>query len=220
MTSPEENSGRFTLKLAGVLQEVRDLWVRRLDAYYNQLDSLIDGQWLNEEDLAGILKESKMASREALDGLGNDLSSELLHVSNGIVARYEAERSSLMHEINDLRESLGRALSGDERSIRRENESLYSALLQSPEYELLRVVEENGRLTYDVLAEESGQSKRKVRKHVKELASRGHVRIEKKSRPHLVVHLSSSWLDRRDPRPDALEPVQSSLALETPFEPP
>jgi hypothetical protein len=220
MTSQEENSGRFTLKLAGVLQEVRDLWVRRLDTYYNQLESLVDGQWLNEDDIRGILRESRMASREALDGLGNDLSSELLHVSNGIVARYEAERASLMQEINDLRESLGRALSGDERSIRRENETLHSAIAQVPEYELLQVVEASGRTTYDQLSEDSGRPKRAVRKLVKRLCSLGHVRIDKKARPHQVVYLSAPWLDRTDSAQDTLEPVRSSPALVPPVERP
>ncbi|MCK5152634.1 MAG: hypothetical protein KAQ65_12360 [Candidatus Thorarchaeota archaeon] len=47
MTNPDDNAARLTLKLAGVFQEVRDIWVRRLESYFGQLESLIDGQWIS-----------------------------------------------------------------------------------------------------------------------------------------------------------------------------
>ncbi len=193
MASPDEVSARTTLRIAGVFQEIRDSWVRRLDSYYNQIESLVEGHWFDSEDFAGIVREARMASREAIDGLGNDLSSELIHASNGIITRYEAERASLQEEINDLRSSLSRALSGDANAIRRENEALRLAVISVPEYSLLEIIRENRRLTYDELADRTGHSKAKSRKLVKELASRGYIAIDKKTKPHSLVFLSCPW---------------------------
>ncbi|TFG32693.1 winged helix-turn-helix domain-containing protein [Candidatus Thorarchaeota archaeon] len=194
MTSPEDTvAARTTLRIAGVFQEIRDSWVRRLDSYFNQLESLSDGDWIDAQDLTGIIREARLASREAIDGLGNDLSSELIHSSNGIITRYEAERASLQEEINDLRRSLSRALSGDANSIRRENESLRYALSTIPEFSLLKVIQKNRRSTFDQLAECTGLSKAKVRKYTKELVVRGHINVDKKSRPHQVIYLSTPW---------------------------
>lgn len=193
MTSPDEIAARTTIRIAGAFQEIRDSWVRRLDSYYNQVDSLLEGQWFDLEDFAGIVRESRLASREAIDGLGNDLSSELIHASNGIITRYEAERASLQEEINDLRSSLSRALSGDANAIRRENEALRLAIILVPEYSLLEIIRKNRRLSYDELADISGLSKGKARKLVKELATRGYIAIDKKTKPHSVVFLSCPW---------------------------
>jgi len=193
MASPNEIAARTTIRIAGVFQEIRDSWVRRLDSYYNQIESLLEGQWFDSEDLAGIIRESRLASREAIDGLGNDLSSELIHASNGTISRYEAERTSLQEEINDLRSSLTRALSGDANAIRRENEALQLAIISVPEYSLLEIIRKNKRLSYDQLAERSGLSKAKSRKLVKDLMTRGYVTIDKKTKPNSVIFLSCPW---------------------------
>ncbi|MGY5878689.1 MAG: hypothetical protein RTV31_00505 [Candidatus Thorarchaeota archaeon] len=194
MTSPEDTvAARTTLRIAGVFQEIRDSWVRRLDSYYNQIESLTEGDWVDAQDLTGIIREARLASREAMDGLGNDLSSELIHSSNGIITRYEAERASLQEEIHDLRKSLSRALSGDANSIRRENESLRFALISVPEFGLLKIIQKNRRATYEQLMECTGLTKAKLRKYAKELMVRGHVHIDKKARPHQVVYLSTPW---------------------------
>ncbi|MHA1960602.1 MAG: helix-turn-helix domain-containing protein [Candidatus Thorarchaeota archaeon] len=193
MNETDGVSARMTLRLAGTFQGVRDVWAKRLESYFSQLESLIEGQWLDSTDMRGIIKESRSASREAMEGLGNDLSSELVHVTRGISERFDAERVSLVEEITDLRETLGRALSGDESSIRRENEAMRSTLLMFPEFCLLTVVRQLGKATYDELAAASEVKKRKLRTLVKSLAQKGFVKIEKKPRPHRVVFVSSPW---------------------------
>jgi hypothetical protein len=194
MTNPDDTvAARTTLRIAGVFQEIRDSWVRRLDSYYNQIESLTEGDWVDAQDLTGIIREARLASHEAMDGLGNDLSSELIHSSNGIITRYEAERASLQEEINDLRKSLSRALSGDANTIRRENESLRYALTSVPEFRLLEVIQKNRRSTYEQLVEYTGFTKAKLRKYTKELMARGHVNIDKKVRPHQIIYLSTPW---------------------------
>ena len=205
MTTIEDNAARMTLRIAGVFQEIRDIWARRLDSYYNQMESLIDGQLLDAEDILGVIREARLASREALDGLGNDLGSELVHTTNGVVARYEAMRSSLVEEIADLRNEISGLTSGDENTIRRENIALRDALLAVPEFNLLQIIQRNRRVTYDQLCEESGLKKSVVRKQAKELLKRGHVNIDKKSRPHAIVYLSAPWR-HRGPGPHVLEP--------------
>ncbi len=209
MTNPDETAARTTLRIAGVFQEIRDSWVRRLDSYFNQIESLAEGDWIELQDLIGIIRESRMAAREAIDGMGNDLSSELVHTSHGIVTRYEAERESLQEEINDLRKSLGRALSGEANSIRRENEGLRAAISSIPEFNLLEVIQEHKRLTYDELVEASDLSKANVRKLVKILVARGYVHIDKKSRPHAIIHVSTPWL-RESPIPQCTMDVSPS----------
>ena len=210
MTSPDDTvAARTTLRIAGVFQEIRDSWVRRLDSYYNQIESLTEGDWVDAQDLTGIIREARLASREAIDGLGNDLSSELIHSSNGIITRYEAERASLQEEINDLRKSLSRALSGDANTIRRENESLRFALISVPEFGFLQTIQKNRRSTYDQLVECTGLSKAKLRKMTKELMARGYVNIDKKSKPHQVVYLSTPW---STPEPEVQCTLETSPA--------
>ncbi len=193
MTSPDESAARLTLKLAGVFQEVKDVWVRRLDQYYGQLESLIDGQWISHEDMLGVIQEAKEASREALDGLGTDLSSELVHESRGVFGRFEFERQSLIEEIHDLRSSLSLANSGNEGLIRKENEALRYALLKVPEYQLLESVRTLSHASYEQLADSSGLKKSVVRKLSKKLLELGYVSIDKKSRPHEVVFINAPW---------------------------
>jgi hypothetical protein len=211
MTSPDEIAARTTIRIAGVFQEVRDSWVRRLDSYYNQIESLLEGQWFDSQDLAGIIRESRLASREAIDGLGNDLSSELIHTSNGIITRYEAERASLQEEINDLRISLSRALSGDANAIRRENESLRTAISSVPEYYLLDFIRKNRRSSYDELSDRTGLSKVKLRKLVKELKNRGYVAIDTKTKPHSVIFLSCPWTSSEPDLQQTLDSKQESF---------
>jgi hypothetical protein len=193
MNNTHSASARMTLRLAGTFQEVRDAWSKRLESYFTQLESLIEGQWLDSNDMRGIIKESRSASREAMEGLGNDLSSELVHATRGISERFDAERVSLVEEITDLRETLGRALSGDESSIRRENEAMRAALLMIPEFCLLTIVQQLGRATYNELSDASEIKKGKLRALVKSLAQKGFIKIEKRPRPHRVVFVSSPW---------------------------
>ncbi|MHA1929413.1 MAG: hypothetical protein ACTSV2_12630 [Candidatus Thorarchaeota archaeon] len=214
MTNPDETAARTTLRIAGVFQEIRDSWVRRIDSYYNQLESLSEGDWIDAQDLVGIIREARLASREALDGLGNDLSSELIHSSHGIITRNEAERASLQEEINDLRKSLSHALSGDGNKIRRENEALRIALNSVPEFGLLKVIQKNRRSTYAQLMECTGFSKAKLRKFAKELMARGYVHVDKKARPHQIVYLSTPWCSPEPEIQCTLETVHSPMQYE------
>jgi hypothetical protein len=193
MNSPEDSAARHTLRIAGVFQEIRDVWIRRLEDYFDQIESLIEGQWMQTEDMAGVVREAKSASKEALDGLGADLSSELVHESHGIFKRFEVEREALTEEINDLRFSLAATTSGDEGLMQRENERMRHALATIPEYRLLGFVRELGRASYDELVEISQLKKSKVRNYSKSLMEKGHVVIDKKTRPHVVVFLSAPW---------------------------
>ncbi len=193
MTGSDDTSGRLTIRLAGLLQEVRDAWVNRLNQYFSQLESLVDGQWLSSEDLTGVIRESKMASREALDGLGEDLGAELLHLSNVLSTRFQAERRTLEEEIADLRRTVTLALSGDENEVRRENDALRTAIMTMPEFTVLAVLQKHKRASYDVLSEELMLKKSKVRKYAKGLVEKGYASIDKKSRPHSVVYLSAPW---------------------------
>jgi hypothetical protein len=204
MTTTDDNAARMTLRVAGVLQEVRDLWVKRLDTYFSQMEDLIEGQWLETEDIIGIIKESRMASREALDGLGNDLSAELVHSSNGVIARYEAERLSFNEEIQDLRAEISRLLEGDENAIRRENESLHAAIDSIPEFNLLKVIQRYHRTDYKQLGQITGDKKSVIRKLVKELMKKGYVNVDKKSRPHAIIFLTAPWNQKQ---------TQTSLVL-------
>jgi len=210
MSSPEDTSAKITLKLAGVFQEVRDSWVKRIDLYFDQLLSLIEGDWFESSDMVGLLREARMASREALDGLGTDLSSELVHASSGIVQRYEYERASLTEEINDLRIGITRALAGDENEIRRENETMREALHSVPEYQILKYIRLNSPASYAELSKLSGVKKGQLRKLVKSLMERGHVSIDKKTRPHKVIFLSAPWR-RQNPPEEIVGTYQSTL---------
>jgi hypothetical protein len=213
MASPDEIAARTTIRIAGVLQEVRDSWVRRLDSYYNQIESLLEGQWFDSQDLAGIIRESRLASREAIDGFGNDLSSELIHTSNGIITRYEAERASLQEEINDLRISLSHALSGDANAIRRENEALRLAISLVPEYGLLEIIRKNRRSSYEQLSNRTSLSKAKLRKFVKELKNRGYIAVDTKTKPHSVIFLSCPWSSSEPELQHTLESQQETLQI-------
>ena len=199
MTTTDDNAARMTLRVAGVLQEVRDLWVKRLDTYFSQMEDLVEGQWLETEDIIGIIKESRMASREALDGLGNDLSAELVHSSNGVIARYEAERLSFIEEIQDLRAEISRLLADDENAIRRENESLHAAIDSIPEFNLLKVIQRYHRIDYKQLTQITGDKKSVIRKLVKELMKKGYVNVDKKSRPHAIAFLCAPWSQKQNP---------------------
>jgi len=211
MTNPDEIAARTTIRIAGVFQEIQDSWVRRLDSYYNQVESLLEGQWFESQDMSGIIRESRLASREAIDGLGNDLSSELIHASNGIITRYEAERASLQEEISDLRNSLARVLSGDANAIRRENEALRLAINSVPEYNLLEIIRKNRRSSYDQLTDQTGLNKTKLRKLVKELKTRGYVTIDSKTKPHSVIFLSCPWSASEPEIQHTLETNQETL---------
>ncbi|MFW9868704.1 MAG: winged helix-turn-helix transcriptional regulator [Candidatus Thorarchaeota archaeon] len=213
MTATDDNTARMTLRIAGVYQEIRDIWAKRLDKYFTQIESLIDGQWLETEDILGIIKESRLASREALDGLGSDLSSELVHASNGIVARYEAMRSSLVEEIVDLRNEISNLTSGDENSLRRENIALKDAVFSVPEFKLLQVIQKHRRTTYDQLCNETSQKKSVIRKLVKALMSRGYINIDKKARPHAIVYLFAPWNQMNSDDQQILDQQQSSPYL-------
>ncbi len=193
MKSPEDNAARLTLKLAGVFQDVRNTWAKRLENYFTQIESLINGQWIEPSDMVGIIREACVASQEALDGLSTDLSAELVHESRGIFGRFESERQALLEEINDLRSSLAVVTSGDEGMIRRENDRLRKTLLAIPEFKLLETLRSLGRGSYNELAKASGFKTADVRKHTKSLMQKGFVAVDRKSRPHKVIFLSAPW---------------------------
>ncbi len=193
MNDSDEVIARITMRLAGVLQSTRDLWVRRVSEYFNQMESLVNGQWFDTDDLPGIIRESKQAAREALEGLSNDLSSEMLHVMSGTIQRFESENTSLLNEINSLRESLSFALSGDENDVRRENENLRRALMEFPEFTVLATLQRYSVLRYNELSELTNIKKGKLRKFVKTLASKGYISIDKKSKPHRILFVSAPW---------------------------
>jgi hypothetical protein len=213
MSTPEDIAARSTLKLAGIFQQARDLWVRRIDSYFSHLESLTNGQRLDPSDITGIIKESKLASREALDGLGNDLSTELIHASNGMLVRYESERVILLNEISALKLSLDTYLSGDENAARRENQSLRTALMKMPEFQLLTVIQREHRASYSLLSELSGAKKGKVRKYVKALAESGFCHVDKKSRPHAVIFDFAPWNTNGSPRHQTSQ-VQNSISFQ------
>lgn len=212
MSNHEESAARSTLRMAGVLQEVRDVWIRRLESYFAEVERLIDGEWLDASDLAGLVKETRLASKEAVDGLANDLSAELLHASSGVFARYEAERLALSEEIEKQKTKVARILAGDEDGLRRENESLRNAIANVPEYTLLKMVQMLRGTTYDELAEKSGLGKGTIRKHLKSLMAQGYVTVNKKARPHKILFLSAPW-DLHSPVAVAQIPLQNAQPL-------
>ena len=125
--------------------------------------------------------------------MGNDLSAELVHSTGGVVSRFEAERFSLIEELTDVRNTLSCVLESDEEGIRQENESLRYAIRTIPEFEVLDVLRKLNRASYSEIAKASGLKKGKVTSYVKALMARGHVQVDKKSRPHVVVFLSAPW---------------------------
>jgi len=214
MSNHEDVAARSTLKIAGVLQSKRDLWVRRLENYYTELERLIVGEWLDSTDLTGLVREARLASREAIDGLANDLSAELLHASSGIFSRFETDRASLVAEISKLQTELARLLSLDEEGVLRENDALRSVVLNLPEYQLLCVIQQIRGGTYAEISSNSKVTKGKVQKYVKVLAERGHVLIDRKARPHRVLFVDTPW----QPIPTALS-SQIHLDLQTVLRP-
>lgn len=193
MTSSDEASARLTLRMAGVLQEVRDVWTRRLDAYFDQLDDLVQGEWFDSSDITAILRESRLASKEALQGLGNDLSAEIIHASSGIISRFADERASMTEEISDLQGTISRISSGNEQSIRLENEALRRAIRTIPEFRALEILQKEKKSTYKEIASEMELSAGKLRKHIKNLEKKGYVKIDKDTRPHSILFISSPW---------------------------
>ncbi|MHA2141415.1 MAG: hypothetical protein ACXADF_08420 [Candidatus Thorarchaeota archaeon] len=200
MKSHDNAAARATLRIAGVFQSKRDLWVRRLESYYAELDRLVVGEWLDSSDLTGLVREARLASREAIDGLANDLSAELLHASSGIFSRFESDRTTLSSEINRLQMELSRLISADEDGVLRENNALRSVVLNLPEYQLLCIIQQCRGGTYADLSEKSKVPKGKVRKFVKLLAARGNVIVDRKSRPHRVLFVDTPW----DPNPSGI----------------
>lgn len=195
MGSNDDAAARMTLKTAGVFQEITSLWVRKLETYFGQLQSLTEGRMLTEGDLVGIIQEARLASRAALAGLGNDLSAELVHESSGLISRHEAERASLSEEIADLRESITRALSGDENAAKRQNEALFAAVMSVPEYRLLEIIRGYGVATYEQLVSATGQKRAVITKHVKGLAAKGYLAVERVSRRQTIRFLSAPWMN-------------------------
>jgi DNA-binding MarR family transcriptional regulator len=193
MSGHEDAAARATLRIAGVFQGKRDLWVRRLESYYTELEKLIVGEWLDSSDLSGLVREARLASREAIDGLANDLSAELLHTSSGIFSRFETDRASLIAEISKLQAELSRLISSDEEGVLRENDALRSVVLNLPEYQLLCIIQQSRGGTYADLSARSSIKKGKVQKYIKMLAERGHVIIDRKSRPHRVLFVDTPW---------------------------
>ncbi len=193
MSGVEDIVARQTLKVAGVLQEIRDLWTRRLNGYFEQVEALVRGEWFDTSDIAGLVREMKMAAREALDGLSNDLSAEIVHASNGLLARSARERESMQEEIRDLREAYMRAVSGDENTVRRENERLRTALFGVPQYALLRELERMGMASYAALCKATGMKRSRVTAAVKALTAQGYVSVDRRKRPHTVVFLGAPW---------------------------
>ena len=100
---------------------------------------------MGEGDLYVMYEVVQQLFEGKVFALPNDLSAELVHSSNGVIARYEAERLSFAEEISDLRDEIGRLLSGDENEMRRENESLRAAIDSIPEFKLLKIILQPGK---------------------------------------------------------------------------
>jgi regulator of replication initiation timing len=193
MNQPDDMAARLTIRLAGVLQEIHNSWSSRVNAYFSRLESLVDGKWLDSDDIMGILSESKLAAAEALDGLGNDLSSEILHESSGLFSRFEEERVSLVRKISDLEDEINDMLNADGESLQQENRSLRHALSKFKEFTILKAVQKLGKTSYGDLSKETGIKKGKLRKYVKWLHEQGFIFVNKKTRPHQLVFLSAPW---------------------------
>ncbi len=189
----DEFVARANLRLAGVLTELRNEWIKRLDSYYCELERLISGEWLDGSDLAGLVNEARLASREAMDGLATDLTAELMHSSTGILQRHQAERAALEEEIGDLRTRMARLMMGNENTIRQENESLREAILTLPEFKLLEDLQLMKEASYQELSKTAGIKPAVVRKRVKLLVERGYARVDKTTKPHTVCFMSAPW---------------------------
>ncbi|NHJ14639.1 MAG: winged helix-turn-helix domain-containing protein [Candidatus Thorarchaeota archaeon] len=191
--SQDDNLARMNLRLAGVLQEIQNAWTRRLDSYFVELERLISGEWLDSSDLAALVREARSASREAMEGMSNDLASELMHASTGLLQRHNAEKSSLSEEIFDLRSQLGRLMERDENLVFMENESLREALHALPEFQILEILRRHTGCSYKELAAVTGWKSSVVRKNVTLLTSKGYVRIDKDTKPHSIHFISAPW---------------------------
>ncbi|MGV9103695.1 MAG: hypothetical protein ACOC3C_06235 [Candidatus Thorarchaeota archaeon] len=195
MGQPEESAAKRTLKIAGVFQELTETWSNRLNAYFSQIDSLVDGEWLDSSDLKGILREAREASNEALNGLGRDLSAELIQRSAGVFSRHENERAAMIEEMDNLKAQLDQALSADTSKLIQENNSLKQALLKVPEYQVLSALENQKEATYKELGEACDIGTRKTRPLVRTLAKWGSASIDKDTRPHRIFFRSAPWGD-------------------------
>jgi len=193
MLQDNEILGRQALKIAGTLEEIQLVWLKRVEEYFIQLGSLIKGEWFDSSDLIGIIREAYSASKEALKGLGTDLSAELLHSSSGILSRFQSERSALLEEINDLRESYGRAISRDGSSIRQENESLIQAIKSVPMFQLLSILQDIRVTNYKELTKKSGMKRSDVRKYIQELVESSYASLDKSKKPHEITFVSAPW---------------------------
>ena len=193
MNKSDDMAARLTIRLAGVLQEIQNSWSSRVIAYFARLESLVEGKWLDSDDIMGILSESKLAAKEALDGLGNDLSSEILHKSSGLFSRFEDERVSLVKKISDLENEISEILTADGKSIQRENRNLRQALSMFKEFTVLKSIQGLGVTDYEGLSKSSGVKKGRLRKHVKWLCEQGFVVVDKKKRPHQIIFLHAPW---------------------------
>ena len=193
MLQDNEILGRQALKIAGTLEEIQLVWLKRIEEYFIQLESLVKGEWFDSSDLIGIIREAYLASKEALKGLGTDLSAELLHSSSGILSRFQSERSVLLEEINDLRESYARAISRDASSVRQENESLIQAIKSVPMFQLLATLQDIRITNYKELTKESGMKKSNVRKYIQELVESSYASLDKSKKPHEITFVSAPW---------------------------
>ncbi len=193
MTTEEELTARLTVKFAGCLQELQDKWAKRLEAYFARLESLVDGDWFGFDDLPAIIRESRAAAREALDGLGGDLCAELVRESSGLIARYESERAVLVRQLSQAREETARALSLDTTGLGRQNLELVSIIKSLPEFQVLATIERLKESTYDILTRETGQKRSALTKVVKSLADRGYVQIITRDRKQVICFKSAPW---------------------------
>ena len=194
MGHSQELVARTTLRIAGVFQEITESWSKRLDSYYNQLESLIHGEWLGPDDLRGVLTESKMASREALNGLGNDLSAQLVHESSGLFTRFDSERKALTEEISDLREMLDDIKTKDAYAAQNENQILRKAIFSIPDFRVLQLLQKLKSSNYLELAKRTNLKKSEIMKIMKPLHKQGYVAIDKKKKPHVITFIHAPWL--------------------------
>lgn len=193
IVSQDDAIARSNLRLAGAFQEIHSSWVRRLDSYFLELERLINGEWLDSSDLKALVRETRSASKEAMEGLSNDLISELMHATSKILERHAAEKNSLDEEIGDLRGRISRLMSFDESAALIENESMREALFDMTEFRVLAFLQTHTGCSYKELASITGRKSSALRKDVKLLAKRGYIRIDKNSRSHSLHFLSAPW---------------------------
>ncbi len=193
MTSEEDIAARLTVKFAGSLQEIQDRWTKRLDTYFTRLESLVEGDWFAVEDIPAIIRESKAAAREALDGLGGDLCAQIVRESSGLIARYETERASLLRQLSQVRDETARVLSMDQNGLGQQNLELVSIIRSLPEFQVLSVIERQQQITYDMLSKETGLKRGALSKIVRSLAERGYVQIDTRDRRQVIHFKYAPW---------------------------